>query len=57
MCKMSLELENLYYLFLILDSKDIKGRQLTVNFNEKLLESPLDTWFFIYVIWTIWLSL
>ena len=29
MCKMSLELENLYYLFLILDSKDIKGKQLT----------------------------
>jgi len=30
--------------------------QLIVSFNENLLESPLDTCF-IYVIWTIWLSL
>jgi len=27
---MSLELENLYIFFLILNSKDIKGKQLTV---------------------------
>jgi len=33
MYKMSPELENLYYLFLILDSKDIKDKQLTINFN------------------------
>ena len=33
MCKMPLELENLYFFFLILDSKDIKDKQLTVNFN------------------------
>jgi len=39
---MSPKLENLYF-FLILDSKDIQGKQLTVNFNENLLESPLDT--------------
>jgi len=33
---MSLELENLIffsYFFLILNSKDIKGKQLTINFN------------------------
>jgi len=29
MCKMPPELENLYYFF-ILDSKDIKGKQLTI---------------------------
>jgi len=38
-------------------TQNIKGKQLTVNFNENLLESPLDTWIFIKVIWTIWLSL
>jgi len=27
------EFENLYIFFLILDLKDIKGKQLTVNFN------------------------
>jgi len=27
------ELENLYIFFFILDSKDIKGKQLTINFN------------------------
>ena len=47
----------IYISFLILDSKDIRDKQLTVSFNENLLESPLDTWLFIYVIWTIWLSL
>jgi len=27
----ALELENLYFFFLIRDSKDIKGKQLTIN--------------------------
>jgi len=35
MCKMSLELENLY-IFLIFDSKDINGKQLTVNLEYTL---------------------
>ena len=33
MCKMPLELENLYFFLLILDSKDIKDKQLTSNLN------------------------
>jgi len=32
MCKMPPKLKNLYF-FLILNSKDIKDKQLTINFN------------------------
>ena len=37
MCKMPIELENLYF-FLILDSKDIKDKQLTVSFNLRRID-------------------
>jgi len=36
MCKMSPELENLYIFFLIIDSKDIKDKQLTINLEYTL---------------------